>query len=163
MNAGTTWRRFVSESEPNYQDRENIRSLKSGNSWKVKRLSVSQGKSYNIHLAMLSQHLGVKGSRVGLTGVTSLSRGDTDGPRGKSVPLQAWSGPQGSRKLRFTDFVTTAQDGGKVVSLTHRPLLPPGNTPGTLEGVTPLCGEIIYLLYIYNIFPSTQQYYGIFT
>jgi len=23
------------------------------------------------------------------------------------------------------------QDGGKVVSLTHRPLLPPGNTPGT--------------------------------
>jgi len=24
-----------------------------------------------------------------------------------------------------------AQDGGNVVSLTHRPLLPPGNTPGT--------------------------------
>jgi len=49
----------------------------------------------------------------------------------KSVPLQAWSGPEGSRKLRFTDYVTTAQDGGKVVSLTHRPPLPPGNTPGT--------------------------------
>ena len=28
------------------------------------------------------------------------------------------------RKLRFPDFVTTAQDGGKVVSLTHRPPLP---------------------------------------
>jgi hypothetical protein len=28
--------------------------------------------------------------------------------------------------------MTTAQDGGKVVSLTHRPPLPPGNTPGTL-------------------------------
>jgi hypothetical protein len=27
--------------------------------------------------------------------------------------------------------MTTAQDGGKVVSLTHRPLLPPENTPGT--------------------------------
>jgi len=40
---------------------------------------------------------------------------------GKSVPLQAWSGPEGSRKLRFSDFTTTAQDGGKVVSLTHRP------------------------------------------
>jgi len=26
--------------------------------------------------------------------------------------------------------MTTAQDGGKVVSLTHRPPLPPGNTPG---------------------------------
>ena len=25
----------------------------------------------------------------------------------KSVPLQAWSGPEGSRKLRFPDFMTT--------------------------------------------------------
>ena len=49
----------------------------------------------------------------------------------KSVPLQAWSGAEGSRKLRFPDYMTTAQHGGKVVSLTHRPLLPPGNTPGT--------------------------------
>ena len=51
--------------------------------------------------------------------------------KGKSVPLQAWSGPEGSRKLRFPDFVTTAQDGGKVVSLRNRLPLPPGNTPGT--------------------------------
>jgi len=51
--------------------------------------------------------------------------------KGKSVPLQAWSGPKGSRKLRFPGFVTTAQDGGKVVSLTHLPPLPPGNAPGT--------------------------------
>jgi len=43
----------------------------------------------------------------------------------KAVPLQAWSGPEGSRKLRFPDFMITAQDGGKVVSLTHRPPLPP--------------------------------------
>jgi len=46
----------------------------------------------------------------------------------KAIPLHAWSGPESSRKLRF---VTTAQDGGKVVSLTHRPPLPPGNVPGT--------------------------------
>jgi len=39
------------------------------------------------------------------------------------VPLQAWSGPEGFRKLRFPDFMTTAQGGGKV-SLTHRPPLP---------------------------------------
>jgi hypothetical protein len=39
--------------------------------------------------------------------------------------------PEGSRKLRFPDFMTTAQDGGKVVSLTHWPPLLPGNTPGT--------------------------------
>ena len=51
--------------------------------------------------------------------------------KGKSVPLQAWSGPEGSRKLRFPDFMTTAQGGGKVVSLTHRPHLPPGYSPGT--------------------------------
>ena len=51
--------------------------------------------------------------------------------KGKAVPLQAWSVPDGSRKLRFPDYMTTAQDGGKVVSLTHRPPLPPGNAPGT--------------------------------
>ena len=44
--------------------------------------------------------------------------------KGKAVPLQAWSGPEGSRKLRFPDFMTTAQDGGKDVNLTHRPPLP---------------------------------------
>jgi hypothetical protein len=41
--------------------------------------------------------------------------------KGKAVPLQAWSDPEVSRKLRFPDFMTTAQDGGKVVSLTHQP------------------------------------------
>jgi len=51
--------------------------------------------------------------------------------KGKAVPLQALSGPEGSRKLRFPDFITTAQDVGKVVSLPHRPPLPPGNAPGT--------------------------------
>ena len=51
--------------------------------------------------------------------------------KGKAVPLQAGSGPEGSRKLRFPDFMTTAQSGAKVVSLTHRPPLPTGNTPGT--------------------------------
>jgi len=44
--------------------------------------------------------------------------------KGKAVPLQAWSGPEVSRKLRFPDFMTTAQDCGKV-SLRHRPPLPP--------------------------------------
>jgi hypothetical protein len=51
--------------------------------------------------------------------------------RGKAVPLQAWGGPEGSRKLRFPDYMTRAQGGGKVVSLTHRPPLPPENAPGT--------------------------------
>jgi len=34
--------------------------------------------------------------------------------KGKAVPLQAWTGPEGCRKLRFPDFVTTAQDGGRL-------------------------------------------------
>ena len=49
----------------------------------------------------------------------------------KAVPLQAWSGPEACRKFRFPDYITTTQDGGKVVSLTHRPALPPENAPGT--------------------------------
>ena len=52
------------------------------------------------------------------------------GDKSKAVPLQARRGPEVSRKLRFPDFVTTAQDGGKVVNLTHRQPLPPGNAPG---------------------------------
>ena len=64
-------------------------------------------------------------------GITKPSaHASTEFRKGKAVPLQAWSGPEGSRKLRFPDYMTTAQDGGKVVSLTHRPPLPPGNTPG---------------------------------
>ena len=38
-------------------------------------------------------------------------------------------GSEGSRKLRFPDYMTTAQDGGKV-GPTHRPPLPPGYAPG---------------------------------
>jgi len=37
--------------------------------------------------------------------------------KGKAVPLQAWTGPEGSRKLRLPDFVTTAQDGGRLPAL----------------------------------------------
>ena len=51
--------------------------------------------------------------------------------KGKAVLLQAWSGPEGSRKLRVPDYMRTAQEGGKFVSHTHWPPLPPGNAPGT--------------------------------
>ena len=37
--------------------------------------------------------------------------------KGKAVLLQAWSGPEGSRKLRFPDYVTMAQDGGRLSAL----------------------------------------------
>jgi len=54
----------------------------------------------------------------------------------KAVPLQAWRGPEGSRKLRFPDFMTTAQDGGRLSAFTPRKyswysfLLEDESTPG---------------------------------
>ena len=42
---------------------------------------------------------------------------------GKAIPLEAETGPEDSRSLRFPDF--------KTISPTQRPPLPPGNIPGT--------------------------------
>jgi hypothetical protein len=42
-----------------------------------------------------------------------------DNEEGKSVPLRAWSDAEGARKLRFPDYMTTAQDGGEVVTALH--------------------------------------------
>jgi len=61
----------------------------------------------------------------------NISFSEYSNVKGKAIPLQAWSGLEDSRKLRFLDFMTAAQDGGKFVSLTHRPPLPQGNAPGT--------------------------------
>ena len=46
---------------------------------------------------------------------------------GKVFPLQASAGPWGSGRLRLPDFLDFGHyEGGKVVTLTHRPSLPPG-------------------------------------
>ena len=39
--------------------------------------------------------------------------------------------PRGFQEVKVPRLLDNGQDGGKVVSLTHRPLLPPENTPGT--------------------------------
>jgi hypothetical protein len=73
----------------------------------------------------------------------------------KAIPLQAWTGPEGSKRLRVPDFKTfAAHEGSKVVSPTHRPYLPPRKyswywflleaepTPGPIENRTrdlPVC------------------------
>jgi len=92
------------------------------------------------HPASYSMHTTSKAPRVlGWTLTSSrteavIVQNDTSTPqskgKGKAVPLQGWSGPDGSRKLRFPDYMTTAQDGGKIVSPTHRQPLPPRNPPG---------------------------------
>ena len=44
--------------------------------------------------------------------------------KSKSVSLQVRRGPEGSRKLRFPDFMTTAQDGGRLSALRTDRLYP---------------------------------------
>ena len=46
-------------------------------------------------------------------------------------PVTGLEWPRGFQEVNVPDFMTMAQDGGKVVSLMHRPPLPPGNAPGT--------------------------------
>ena len=69
------------------------------------------------------------------------SKSDASEGKGKAVPLQAWSGPEGSRKLRLPDYMTTAQDGGRFSALRtgcfyrkkcsrYSFLLGAGSTPG---------------------------------
>ena len=124
------------------------------------------------------------GPRVGLDGRKISSPPGFDSgpsnPQPVAIPTEIpdpRSGPEGSRKLRFLDLMTT-QDGDKVVSLTHQPPLPAGNTPGTrfcqrlsrpqahsvigrncldiiIPGIRMLSGRFIYLQR-YN-FPWTED------
>jgi len=44
--------------------------------------------------------------------------------KGQANTLQAWTGPEGSRRLRLQISRQSAHEGGKVVCPKHRPLLP---------------------------------------
>ena len=79
--------------------------------------------------------------------------------KGKAVPLLAWKGPEGSRKLRLTDFVTTAQDGGRLSALRTGRLCPmeillvlisvrAESTPG------PLCDRMNFISMSYPLTPA---------
>jgi hypothetical protein len=49
----------------------------------------------------------------------------------KAIPLQAWTSPSGSRSLSLRISSKSARECGRVVRPMHRPLLFPGNIPGT--------------------------------
>jgi hypothetical protein len=60
-----------------------------------------------------------RNSHIGHCTHTSESKG-----KDKAITLQAWTGPEGSKKLRLPDFVTTAQDGGRLSALRTGSLYP---------------------------------------
>ena len=91
--------------------------------------SINQRKKRRRHRQTRKKNTRRVDGREGHGGTEQLVFVISKGQKGKAVPLQAWSDPEDSRKLSFPDFMTTAQDGK--VSLTHRPSLPAGNTPGT--------------------------------
>ena len=65
--------------------------------------------------------------------------------KGKAVPLQAWTGPEGSRKLRFPYYVTTAQDGCRLSALCTGRLYPQ-EIPLVLISVVGTVAQSVYRL-----------------
>ena len=63
--------------------------------------------------------------------------------KGKAIPVTGLWGPEGSGRLRLQITRLSAHEGGKVVTPTHRPPLPPGiswysfleaeSTPGHMD------------------------------
>jgi hypothetical protein len=51
--------------------------------------------------------------------------------KGKAIPLQAWTGPEGSRRLRLPDFDNQHMKMVRLSALRTGHLYPPGNIPGT--------------------------------
>ena len=51
--------------------------------------------------------------------------------KGKAIQLQAWTGPEGSMRMRSQISRQSAHEGGKVVRPSHRLPLTPGNIPRT--------------------------------
>ena len=59
------------------------------------------------------------------TGKCSLFLQCLTSGKGKGIPLQAWTCPEGSRRSRLPDFMTVGSLNCKLISPTHRPPLPP--------------------------------------
>jgi hypothetical protein len=87
-----------------------------------------QSQSQKAQFALTFKFRKVRKKKILKPKYTGLSKIKTIEGKRIAAPLEAWSGPECSRKLRFPDFMTMAHEADKFVSLTHRPPLPPGNT-----------------------------------
>jgi hypothetical protein len=63
----------------------------------------SQKNLYQCHFVQYKHHAGLRGENQT---TNSLSYGTNHYriKKGKSIPLQAWTGPEGSRRFRFSHF-----------------------------------------------------------
>ena len=75
----------------------------------------------NVHGDFLGKCLGKQLKHSEWGEITDVGKGKG---KGKTVPLQARRGPESSRKLRFSDFMTMAHDGGRLSALRTGRLYP---------------------------------------
>ena len=64
-------------------------------------------KNIYIYITVLFYRCRQRGPPTTLVFITHTARHHiTDDSKGKAIPLQAWEGPEGSRRLRLPDFKT---------------------------------------------------------
>ena len=61
---------------------------------------------WSLYCCMLHRHLINSGGGGGGSSSSSSSSSNNNNNKGKAIPLQAWTGPEGSRRLRLPDFMT---------------------------------------------------------
>jgi hypothetical protein len=58
--------------------------------------------------------------------ITAIKQPDIQKGKGRAIPLEAWAGTEGSRRLRLPDFKTTAHEVVRLSALYTGRLQPPG-------------------------------------
>ena len=81
--------------------------------------------SFPFHVVSLS-HSSFYSLSLLLFRSTEISRG-----KGKAIPVQAWTGPEGSRRLRLPDYMTLGMNVVRLSAPCTSHLYPPGNIPST--------------------------------
>jgi hypothetical protein len=87
----------------------------------INMLSSSSLMLYSNTILLLIRILIMHSRGLDIRSISDNNTNTTRHSKDKSMPLQAWTGPEGSRKFRLPDYKTIG---------TGR-LYPPGNIPGT--------------------------------